>query len=200
MRSLMELNKVLGQYELDWACHVATHKEYPYEKLKNKKVYVAGTQDFFSKAVLYFLFGLNDLQNLNIKITLVGETTSVLNEIFPALLKREDFTFRLAEDLPQLEDNADIFVYTGCCSKALERTPMFFIDEINKLKNCLEFAGSAKIEKFVYALITVCMARLSEVWLSQKMSTAPLTSQRAVALTLNCCKLLSRLQLSTEKI
>ena len=83
----MEINKVLGQYELDWACHTASHKDYPYNKLKNKTVYVAGTQDFFSKAVVYFLFGLNDLQKLNIKITLVAESTAILNQIFPALLK-----------------------------------------------------------------------------------------------------------------
>ena len=43
----MEINKVLGQYELDWACHAACYEEYPYDKLKNKVVYVAGGQDFF---------------------------------------------------------------------------------------------------------------------------------------------------------
>lgn len=145
----MELNKVLGQYELDWSCHVATHKEYPYNKLKNKRVYVAGTQNFFSKAVLYFLFGLNDLQKLNIKITLVSESTAVLNGIFPALLKREDFTFRLAEELDNLDDKADFFIYTGCCSKALERSPLFFIDEINGIKLCLNFAGKAEVRKFI---------------------------------------------------
>ena len=145
----MELYKVLGQYELDWAYHVATHKEYPYDKLKNKRVYVAGNQEFFSKAVVYFLFGLNDLKKLNIKITLVGENTSVLNEIFPALLKREDFTFRLAEDLKKLDEGADFFIYTGCCSKALERSPLFFIEETNRIKRCLAFAGKAKVERFI---------------------------------------------------
>ena len=58
----MELNKVLGQYELDWACHVATHKEYPYDKLKNKKVYVAGAQDFFSK----IKYNTNSVKNVMI--------------------------------------------------------------------------------------------------------------------------------------
>lgn len=145
----MEINKVLGQYELDWACHTASHKDYPYNKLKNKTVYVAGTQEFFSKAVVYFLFGLNDLQKLNIKITLVAESTAVLNQIFPALLKREDFTFRLTEDLETLNNGADFFIYTGCCSKAIDRSPVFFFNEINQMKKYLEFAGRVKVERFI---------------------------------------------------
>lgn len=145
----MEINKVLGQYELDWACHTASHKDYPYNKLKNKTVYVAGTQDFFSKAVVYFLFGLNDLQKLNIKITLVAESTAILNQIFPALLKREDFTFRLTEDLKTLNDSVDFFIYTGCCSKAIDRSPDFFFNEINQMKRYLEFAGQAKVDRFI---------------------------------------------------
>lgn len=146
---MMEINKVLGQYELDWACHVASHKDYPYAKLKNKTVYVAGTQDFFSKAVVYFLFGLNDLQKLNMKITLVNESTSVLNQIFPVLLKREDFTFRLTEDLDKLDESADFYIYTGCCSKALDRSPEFFIKEITEIKKHLEFAGRVKVGEFI---------------------------------------------------
>lgn len=145
----MEINKVLGQYELDWACHTASHKDYPYSKLKNKTVYVAGTQEFFSKAIVYFLFGLNDLQKLNMKITLVGETTAVLNQIFPALLKREDFTFRLTEDLKNLNDGADFFIYTGCCSKAIDRSPDFFFNEITQVKKYLEFAGKVNVQKFI---------------------------------------------------
>ncbi|MEE1057224.1 MAG: LicD family protein [Acutalibacteraceae bacterium] len=145
----MEINKVLGQYELDWACHTASHKDYPYNKLKNKTVYVAGTQEFFSKAVVYFLFGLNDLQKLNMKITLVAESTAVLNQIFPALLKREDFTFRLTEDLETLNDDADFFIYTGCCSKAIDRSPDFFFNEINQMKKHLEFAGRVKVSRFI---------------------------------------------------
>ena len=145
----MEINKVLGQYELDWACHTASHKDYPYNKLKNKTVYVAGTQDFFSKAVVYFLFGLYDLQKLNIKITLVAESTAILNQIFPALLKREDFTFRLTEDLKTLNDSVDFFIYTGCCSKAIDRSPDFFFNEINQMKRYLEFAGQAKVDRFI---------------------------------------------------
>ncbi len=145
----MEINKVLGQYELDWACHVATHKEYPYNKLKNKNVYIAGSQEFFQKAVLYCLFALNDLQKLNIKITLMGESTSVLNSIFPSLLKRDDFTFRLAEDLDKIKDEADYFIYTGCCSKAVDRTPLFFMDEINRIKQCLDFAGKVNTKRFI---------------------------------------------------
>ncbi|MEE0265296.1 MAG: LicD family protein [Acutalibacteraceae bacterium] len=145
----MEINKVLGQYELDWACHVASHKEYPYNKLKNKNVYIAGSQEFFPRAVLYSLFGLNDLQKLNIKITLVGESTSVLNGIFPALLKRDDFTFRLAEDIDKIKDEADYFIYTGCCSKAVERTPLFFMDEVNRIKQSLDFAGKVKAKSFI---------------------------------------------------
>lgn len=145
----MEINKVLGQYELDWACHVASHKEYPYNKLKNKNVYIAGSQEFFPRAVLYSLFGLNDLQKLNIKITLIGESTSVLNDIFPALLKRDDFTFRLAEDIDKIKDEADYFIYTGCCSKAVERTPLFFMDEVNRIKQSLDFAGKIKAKSFI---------------------------------------------------
>ncbi len=145
----MEINKVLGQYELDWACHVASHKEYPYNKLKNKNVYIAGSQEFFPRAVLYCLFGLNDLQKLNIKITLIGESTSVLNGIFPPLLKRDDFTFRLAEDLDKIKDEADYFIYTGCSCKAFERTPLFFMDEINRIKQCLDFAGKIKAKRFI---------------------------------------------------
>lgn len=149
MGYIMEINKVLGQYELDWACHTASHKDYPYNKLKNKTVYVAGTQEFFSKAVVYFLFGLNDLQKLNMKITLVAESTAVLNQIFPALLKREDFTFRLTEDLETLNDDADFFIYTGCCSKAIDRSPDFFFNEINQMKKHLEFAGRVKVSRFI---------------------------------------------------
>lgn len=145
----MEINKVLGQYELDWACHVASHKEYPYNKLKNKNVYIAGSQEFFPRAVLYSLFGLNDLQKLNIKITLIGESTSVLNDIFPALLKRDDFTFRLTEDIDKIKDEADYFIYTGCCSKAVERTPLFFMDEVNRIKQSLDFAGKIKAKSFI---------------------------------------------------
>lgn len=145
----MELNKVLGQYELDWACFVASHKDYPYKNLKNKAVYVAGTQDFFSKALVYFLFGLNDLQKLNMQITLVGESTALLNTIFPTLLKRNDFKFRLKEDLPRVEENIDYLLYTGCCSKSLDRTPNFFINEITQIKDYLEFAGKNKIGQFI---------------------------------------------------
>lgn len=140
---------MLGQYELDWACHVASHKDYPYAKLKNKTVYIAGTQDFFSKAVVYFLFGLNDLQKLNMKITLISGSTSVLNQIFPVLLKREDFTFRLTEDLDKLDEGADFYIYTGCCSKALDRSPEFFIKEITEIKKHLEFASRVKTGRFI---------------------------------------------------
>lgn len=147
----MELNKVLGQFELDWAYHVASHNkdDYPFGKLKNKTVYVLGTQDFFSKAVLYCLFGLNDLHKLNIKITLIAQSTSALNNIFPPLLKREDFSFRLTEDLNKLNEGADYFIYTGCCNKATGGTPEFFMSEISAIKTCLEFAGRVKSGKFI---------------------------------------------------
>ena len=145
----MELNKVLGQYELDWAYFVASHKDYPYKNLKDKVVYVAGTQDFFSKALVYFLFGLNDLQNLNMQITLVGESTALLNTIFPTLLKRDDFKFRLKEDLPKVKEKVDYLLYSGCCSKSLDRTPEFFFNEISQIKEYLEFAGKNKVNQFV---------------------------------------------------
>ena len=113
----MEINKVLGQYELDWACHAACYEEYPYDKLKNKVVYVAGGQDFFSRAVVYFLFALNDLRKLDIKINLVADNTSVIDRVFQVFLKREDFTFRLYDEFEASANSADIYIYTGCCGK-----------------------------------------------------------------------------------
>lgn len=147
----MELSKVLGQFELDWAYHLAAHSkdDYPFEKLKNKTVYISGCQDFFSKAVLYCFFGLNDLHKLNIRISLIAKSTSALNGIFPALLKREDFSFRLLEDLSDVQDRADYFIYTGCCSKATDGLPESFINEASVLEKCLEFAGRCEIDRFI---------------------------------------------------
>lgn len=145
----MKLCDVLGQYELDWAYHCAEHKEYPYNKLKNKSIYVSGTQEFLTKAVMLFLFGLNDVQNLNIKVTLVAESSTVLNNIFPALIKRDDFTFRMFDDVNNVKDNADFFIYTGCCSKAFDRSPEMFFNEITLAKKSLEFAGAVNSKKVI---------------------------------------------------
>lgn len=145
----MELYNVLEQYELDWAYHSASHQEYPYDKLKNKAVYVSGTQEFLTRAVVYFLFGLNDLQKLNIKITLVSETSTVLNYFFPALLKREDFTFRMLDDVKTVDDKANFFIYTGCCGKAIDRLPETFLKETEYLKKSLDFAGTVKTDKVI---------------------------------------------------
>ena len=146
----MEINKVLGQYELDWACHAACYEEYPYDKLKNKVVYVAGGQDFFSRAVVYFLFALNDLRKLDIKINLVADNTSVIDRVFQVFLKREDFTFRLYDEFEASANSADIYIYTGCCGKALDRLPEMFFSEISAVKKHLEIAGKLKVSRFIH--------------------------------------------------
>lgn len=146
----MEINKVLGQYELDWACHAACYEDYPYDKLRNKVVYVAGGQDFFSRAVVCFLFALNDFQKLNIKVNLVADNTSVIDRVFQVFLKRDDFTFRLTDEFEASENSADIYIYTGCCGKALDRSPEMFFRETSAIKKHLEIAGKLNVSKFIH--------------------------------------------------
>lgn len=147
----MELKAILNEYELDWATFVARQKEYPVEQLKNKSVFVAGGQDYFARSVIYFLFALNDLRQLNIKISLVSEDSRVLSVLFPKLLKREDFKFFTTDMLntKPVTEPVDYFIYTGCCNKMLEGTPAFFMDEVSKEKRMLTIAQKIEAEHFI---------------------------------------------------
>ncbi|HHZ06884.1 MAG TPA: NAD-dependent epimerase/dehydratase family protein [Clostridiales bacterium] len=146
----MKLKDVLNEYELDWATFVSRQKDYPFEKLKNKTIFVAGGQGFLAKAVVYFLLSLNDEHNLNISVSLVSSDSKILTGFFPTLMKRDDFKFYTTEMLTDVNNlYADFFIYSGCCNKRLYRTPEFFMEEIQSEKGLLNIAAHIKTGKFL---------------------------------------------------
>lgn len=147
----MKLQDVLNQYELDWATFVTRHKDYPFNKLKNKNIFVSGSQNNFARNVVYFLFAINDEKNLNITINLVSEDSTILSTFFPTLLKRNDFHFYTSEMLFNSDKKlyADFFIYTGCCNKALDSTPEFFMREVTRLKQMLTIADKIVTNQFI---------------------------------------------------
>ncbi len=145
----MKITEILEQYETDWACHTATFEDYPYQKLKNKTVCVSGRQPFFSKALVYFLFALNDLQDLNINIILVAPDVAVLKQISNALLERKDFRFLLVDELQKEKLSVDICLYSGCCARYTDFLPEFFMNEVSYLKQLLTCLSMGNLQQFI---------------------------------------------------
>lgn len=147
----MRLKDVLNEYELDWATFVARHEDYPFEKLKNKRIFVSGGEYFFARAIVYFLLALNDAHNLNITISLVSENSNALTGFFPKLLQRNDFKFFTYEMLEKTKTKhiTDFFIYTGCCNRRIERTPEFFMKETDAAKHILNIAKKVNTGKFI---------------------------------------------------
>lgn len=110
----MRLRDFLNEFELDWALSASRIKGYSYDKLSNKKIAVAGFgDDYFTRAVIYSVLGINDSKNANISIKLVclgrfddSLYSNILND-------RKDFEVIEAGETV----NADYLICTGGCNR-----------------------------------------------------------------------------------
>lgn len=148
----MEIKELLSEYELDWATFPATQKKLSFNKLKNKTILVAGGEFFFARSIVYSFLAANDIQGLNMRIILIGDNTSQISGALAQLLKsRKDIAFTTLDMLEKVKNNVkiDYFIYSGCCNKRLENSPITFMKEINYATGLFKAAEKFSVEHFI---------------------------------------------------
>lgn len=147
----MDIRDCLNDFEKDWAGAPVFDKKSRCDLLKNKTIYIAGGQDFFARYLVFSFFMANDVENLGIKICLLGKDSNALTGFIPALLRREDFSFTTIDTFLKSEKakKGDLFIFTGFCNMQLRKDTEILLDQFEFVRKVLSCAKKAQVKKFV---------------------------------------------------
>lgn len=116
----------LTDFQADWAAMPQVEKE-QILKLKNKTIVVSGHS--LARCLCYALIYQNETRNLGCKVVLCAQDKSLIDDLYPGLILREDFDFVDFNSVSEIS-KADFIVHTGYCNESVSDFPADFRREI----------------------------------------------------------------------
>ena len=116
----------LTDFQADWAAMPQVEKE-QILKLKNKTIVVSGHS--LARCLCYALIYQNETRNLGCKVVLCAQDKSLIDDLYPELILREDFDFVDFNSVSEI-NKADFIVHTGFCNEAVSDFTADFRREI----------------------------------------------------------------------
>ena len=116
----------LTDFQADWAAMPQVEKE-QILKLKNKTIVVSGHS--LARCLCYALIYQNETRNLGCKVVLCTQDKSLIDDLYPGLILREDFDFVDYNSVSEI-NKADFIVHTGLCNEAVSDFTADFRREI----------------------------------------------------------------------
>ncbi|MBQ5630371.1 MAG: LicD family protein, partial [Ruminococcus sp.] len=116
----------LTDFQADWAAMPQVEKE-QILKLKNKTIVVSGHS--LARCLCYALIYQNETRNLGCKVVLCAQDKSLIDDLYPELILREDFDFVDFNSVSEI-NKADFIVHTGLCNEAVSDFTADFRREI----------------------------------------------------------------------